>query len=766
MIINSSWRATTAMSLVVFALSSCSLDPNARKEKYFQSGQRYFEKHQYREAAVQFTNAVKIDSGYAEAHFQLAESYLNLQQMDRAYQELTRTLELRPDDLHARLALANLLILGRRFQDAQNQMEILLKKHPLDPAVHSAAASLMAAESNVTGAIAETQQTIGLDPGRWELYLSLGLLQLKNNQPDLAEATFKRVIELHSRAMEPRLLLGKFYESQKRFTEADKQFRDAWALAPGAYEPRNAVAGLYTVEGRRAEAEQILLQAKHDLPHIPDSYLALSNFYYMAGDLEKSIGEYRALYLERPKDSQIKKKFIQLLIQGKEFDEARILVGEILKTNPQDNDALVYRGQILISSGDAGQAKTTLEMVIKGDPKNSLAHYALGVALEKMGSLEHATGEWLEALRLDPDMMDAHRALAGAAIRQGDMNALQEATTQMVRLRPGSPDGYALRGLANINRKHFAEAETDIRKAIEVSPQSSIGYVQLGNLKFAEKQYGDAVSAYQQGVDRNGNSIDALRGLISVYMSQKQVDRAVAAIQAQVAKYPDSPRFLGLLGSVLFHGKGDFAGAEAAFQKAVSLDPHNSDAIVSLCQVKAAKGEVDQAIAIGEGALKEDHRQPSLFVLIGNLYSSREDWKRAEEAFQSALAIESGNPQASNGLARSILHTGGNFDVALSLAQSARKALPDSPAVADTLGWIYLKKGIYPLAVGTFQEALKLQAKGKLPENPDIHYHLGLAYEKSGQRAQARQHLEQVLKISPSYRDASAIKQELVRLRS
>jgi TolA-binding protein len=73
---------------------------------------------------------------------------------------------------------------------------------------------------------------------------------------------------------------------------------------------------------------------------------------------------------------------------------------------------------------------------------------------------------------------------------------------------------------------------------------------------------------------------------------------------------------------------------------------------------------------------------------------------------------------------------------------------------------------VYPLAVNYLQEALKLQQKNKLPENPDIHFHLGMAYEKMDQRALARQQLEQVLKIFPNYRDAAEIKRELIRLKS
>jgi len=37
-------------------LVGCSRDPNVRKQKYFESGERYFEKGKYREAVIQYRN--------------------------------------------------------------------------------------------------------------------------------------------------------------------------------------------------------------------------------------------------------------------------------------------------------------------------------------------------------------------------------------------------------------------------------------------------------------------------------------------------------------------------------------------------------------------------------------------------------------------------------------------------------------------------------------------------------------------------------------
>ncbi|MGC2245091.1 MAG: tetratricopeptide repeat protein [Terriglobales bacterium] len=751
------------LTLILSLLSGCSRDPNVRKQKYLQSGQNYVEHGKYREAVVEFSNAIKADPNFAEAHLELAEAYLQLHDGDRAFRELARTVELQPGNYRAQLELTNLLIVNHEFEPARQKLDALLQQRPNDPAVHTTQSSLLAAQGNIPGAIAEMQKTVALSPERWEAYLSLALLQSSNNQPEAAEANFNKVIELNPKAVQARLLLGNYYQAHNRFSEAEQQFQAAIALDPSSADPRAAQARLYLAEGKRADAEQLLIQAKHDLPNNPAAYRLLGEFYFLDGELDKAAAEYASLYQQHPEDLQLKKNYIGLLIQTKRFPEARKLDDEILKASPNDDDALVYQAQMQISDGDVNDAAQKLETVIKNSPKNSEGHYALGVAYEKLGYTERAESEWREALRLQPNLLDAARALASAAMQQGDANTLDEASSQLIVLQPAAPEGYALRALANINRKRYGQAETDIRKAIAIAPGSAFGYVQLGNLKLVQKQYEEAARAYQDALNRNPDSVDALRGLMNTRVAQNQTDKAIAAAHAQIAKSPTNSGFYDLLGTTLYFSKKELAEAETAFAKSVSLDQHNSDALFKLCEVQATKGELDQAIATAKQGLNDNPRNADLYVLLGRFYESKSDLPQAEAAYRSALNLNPEHPLASSDLAKLMLETGGNLDVALSLAQTARRGMPNSPAAADTLAWANYQKGAYQSAIGLLQEALSLQDKVRAPDNPEIHYHLGMAYAKNGQTALARQQLERALKLNPN---ATDVKKQLAQLKS
>src|ERR1700746_1387122 len=140
--------ALLTLCILFIASLACSRDPNVRKQKYFESGNRYFEKGQYDEAAVQFLNAVKLDPAFTKAHYQLAGTYIRLQAWPDAYRELQRTVELDPSNLKAQLDLGNLLVAARSLAEAQGVVDKLLKNDPNNADVYVLQANLAVAQDN------------------------------------------------------------------------------------------------------------------------------------------------------------------------------------------------------------------------------------------------------------------------------------------------------------------------------------------------------------------------------------------------------------------------------------------------------------------------------------------------------------------------------------------------------------------------------------------------------------------------------------------
>jgi tetratricopeptide (TPR) repeat protein len=742
-----------AVCVLAAFLTGCSRDPNVRKQKYLESGQRYFDKGQYREAAIQFENAIQVDSRFADAHYKLALAAMKLEQWPTAYQELARTVELQPDQYAAHLDMANLLILGRQFNDAKTHIDLLAQKQPNNPDVYLVRANYFAAMNNITAALADMQKALQLDPSRSDSYLNLAMLEMRGQQWDVAEANFKKAAELNPKSTNALVSLGNFYQMRGRFPEAEQWFRRAIETAADDPSPRLSLAALYMAENKFGQTEDFLRQAKNDFPNNSVGYRMLGDFYFANNQIDKATGEYAALYRDHPKDMVVKKNYIQLLVLENRLDEARKLNDDVVKARPNDPDAQVYKGEIEIRSGKASDAVNTLQAVLRNDPDNGVAHYQLGLALDQQGNMDRADAEWREAVRLRPDIVEARRALAGVAIHRNDPADLALQADQIIALQPNAPDGYLLRAAAAIARKEYASADDYIHRSLKKEPNNPAAYVQLGNLHMAQDQFGEAQKAYQQALDQDPNSADALGGVLNTSLAQKQPDKAIAAAKTQLSKQPNNAVFHVMLGQLLMQQKKDLAGAEAEFKQASVLDKKNSEAMVRLGEAQSARGAMDEALQTYLEGSKINPKEIAFYLHAGSIYENKQDWERAKQQYQKALEIQPDNPLASNNLAYVMLEQGGNVDVAFAMAQTARRLLPDNPNSADTLGWAFYHKHVYTSAINMFKEAVKGD-----PNNALFNYHLGLAYAKNGQAALAKQQLDRVLKLNPNFPDADQLR--------
>jgi tetratricopeptide (TPR) repeat protein len=133
--------------------------------------------------------------------------------------------------------------------------------------------------------------------------------------------------------------------------------------------------------------------------------------------------------------------------------------------------------------------------------------------------------------------------------------------------------------------------------------------------------------------------------------------------------------------------------------------------------------------------------------------------KRASS--RGSVVIVAQRAPAANNLAWNYAHQGGNIDIALSLAQRARELDSNNPVYADTLGWIQYKKGSYGMAL----EMLKESNEKYKSMNPTILYHLGLAYQKTGDNLRAKESLTKALAVGQAFSEADEARSALSALK-
>jgi len=237
--------------------------------------------------------------------------------------------------------------------------------------------------------------------------------------------------------------------------------------------------------------------------------------------------------------------------------------------------------------------------------------------------------------------------------------------------------------------------------------------------------------------------------------AQKNIDGALSQIQAKADAQPGWATGYEVLGQLSFMAKR-YPQAEAAFHKALSIDPKDANAEMTLGQTLAVENKTDEALNVFNKLGQEQPRMAPVQVLMGQMYERRGDSNQAVVHYKSALELDPDNILVKNNLAWIYAETGGNIDVALRLAQEAEEARPDDPAISDTLAWIYVKKQSYDNAVKLLQTSVT-----KEPNKALYRYHLGMAYYQSGRKPEAKEALQMALKLEPNFPHAAEAKQIL-----
>jgi tetratricopeptide (TPR) repeat protein len=207
-------------------------------------------------------------------------------------------------------------------------------------------------------------------------------------------------------------------------------------------------------------------------------------------------------------------------------------------------------------------------------------------------------------------------------------------------------------------------------------------------------------------------------------------------------------------------GQKKFDAAESDVNRVVEAAPNAPGALDLLIQIYAAQNKLGKALESFEEADRAGALSGASRVLMARLYLTQGDRVKARAAFEKALTERTDLASAKNDLAFLLAFDGVELDRALGLAQEAQQAMAEDPNVADTLGFIYFKKGLFEPAAQQAKYAIQLADQAN-QQQPVFYYHLGLALRSLGQNAEAAQAFEHALAIDQNFPEAASARSEL-----
>ena len=776
-----------AFVLAALALVSCNRDPNVAKKRYLENGNKYFAKGKFKEASIMYRNALQKDQRYGPAYYHLALTDLRLGRVPNALGELRRAIELIPKDqpehVDAQIRLADIYLAFSRESQFLNEVEgitkELLQRDPNSFDGHRLTAELDFVRAQVSfrgghpeetkqllgDAIAEYRKAASIKPPTPNLTIRMARALAADRQYAEAEQLYKQLIDKDKTFVLAYTELYNVYLIQNKIAEAEQILKTGAANNPKQVNFLVLLAGFYSGLKRHDDMVSVLNRIKTHAKDFDRAYLVVGDFYFRNGDSEEALKEYReGMAADAKQKVTYQKRMIEVLMRQGKRTEAADINSAILKDNPKDADARGLRASLLLDRGEVQKAISELQAVVNAAPDNFVARYNLGRAHVARAEWEQARQQFTTAIRQRPDYLPARLALAQLQVMLKEYDGALKSVADILQIDKNNGPARMIAAAALLGQKKYAEARQLLQAMQQTNPNASDITFSLGMVALNEGKYKEAEETFRKAYEQNPKDTRGMIGLVETLVREKSPDRAIQFLQGELAKNPNRNDLHMALGNVAVRA-GNFGLGISEFQTVLNTLDKNSKArgevYLRIGETLRRKGDLSGAVA---ALTKARDALPENSIVVSDLALSLEAAGRKQEslqAYQQAVKLDPSNGVALNNLAFQMAESGGDLDQALTYAQRAKQMMPDMNEVADTLGWIYLKKNLSDNAIDIFQALVS-----KAPNNPTFRYHLGMAFSQKGDKPRAIRELQQALRSNPQKDEEGKIKELISKLQA
>lgn len=699
---------TFAVALATcFSVTSCSRQ--SRTTRQAELAAQHYAAGRYDEAEIAYKNLLRDNPSDAATIARLGAIYHAAGREPQAIMFLRRAKELQPTNLEARTHLALAMLAVGAVPQARQEALSVLEQQP-----NNEDALLMVAETVATPQDIEATRKLilgmpdAVKAGAPAL-VALGQLELRAKRIKQAESLFQQALLKDPQSVNASAALGMLYWGRRDLISADAALKKAADAAPIRSPRRINYAQFLLQTGKEEEAKRFL------------------------DDLTKRAPDYFPAHIWRA----------EMALSDKDYARAEELVKRVLARDNIHTETLILAGRLALAREDAAEAIKILSRTANLYPKSALAHFNLGLAYQASGDVPRAAESLRRAVALAPGMVPAVVALAEVDLKAGDHNAAISALQPLVEKNPGATPARLLLAQAYQAQSNPDQALAQYQELEKRYPKSAqMTYLRAVALVRANKR-DEARKAFQRAAEQMENPYPAVEQLVNLDIADKNFAAARQRAEKEAQRTPKlaAPHIL-IARAYLAERK--VAEAQAALERASEVQPENPTAFLFLAQIHAHSGDAAKATSSLQQAVEKNPKDVRALTQLAVLLEEQKKYDAARDVYEKLLQVNPNSPIALNNLAFIHAERFKQPEKALPLAERAHALLQNDPRAADTLAWIHFRLKQYPKAAQLLRETA-----AKLPDDPDVQFHAGMALYMMGQEADARATLTSALEKNP-----------------
>jgi tetratricopeptide (TPR) repeat protein len=630
-------------------------------------------------AQIDAERALQLDAKNEDAVSALAGIYVSTKNPEKAQTLLEEAIKRIPSTVDLRLALAQVYSGENRPADTERILLELVGLKPTDKSHRIRLAQFYLHQKQVDAAERELRAGMTAIPQDRDLKLSLVDFLASQRSAEVAEKELLGMIAADPGDVELKFALAKFYVANKQSERAEKIYHeiiDAEKLNAAGITARDRLASLLAQRNEVKGTEELIGEVLAKSPRDNDALILRSDIELSKKDPKSAIADLRTVLRDQPnsigvlrtlarahlangepaiaeetlrrglegnpRDPTLRLDFAQLLAQLNKPEQAKPILSDLVKEQPNNGQALDSLFRVSAALKDYDSARSAAEGLVAAQPKGPLGYMYEGILAEQAKRNADALRLFGQAAALQPEALEPLQAQIRLLV---DLKRIPEALKRLDEVSAKDPkNAFApnIKGEVLLTQKDAAGAQDAFKMAIERAPTWFTPYrglaaaqlvakdpeAALATLRKAEAavaepdQAGveiasylesvgktdDAIREYDAIVRRNPQSDIAANNLAMLLVTYEKDAASLDRAKSLSARFSDSPNpsFLDTYGWVLFK-HGDAAASVSILQRVVSKSPDAPVALYHLGMAQFQSGSTTPALdnltrAVNSGA--------------------------------------------------------------------------------------------------------------------------------------------------------------------
>ena len=587
--------------------------------------------------------AIKRNPGTVDLRLTLAQLDASLGQEAEVEGLLVDLVRIQPNEKSHRLRLAQFYARNNHVDEAERVLREGVKALPEERDLKTALVDFLAVRRSREVAEHELNTLIAASPKDYGLRFVQAQFYEQGREYPKAEAVYKQVIaaaELDDAGLTARNRLAALRVQSNDIPGAEKLIAEVLAKSPRDNDALILRGNLALVQHDPRGAIADLRSVLRDQPNAIGVMRALARAHLANGEPALAEETMRRAVDVNPKDPGARLDLAQLLGELGKPDQAKPVIDELVKQQPNNLQALDAQFKIAMAMKDLMTAKSAADAIVATQPKAGIGYFYEGKVAEANKRPEDALRLYSTALELQPETAEPMAAVTQVLVALKRTPEALKRLDDIIARDPKIALATNIKGEVLLSTHDAADAAVAFKIAIERAPKWSIPYRNLAVAQLNNKDPNGAIATLQAGIGKVADPqvLETELALLDERLGKS--DDAIQVYEAALRRDPKSDVASNNLAMLLVTYKKDPASLERAKELSARFaSSANPSFLDTYGWVLYKRGEAAAAVSVLQTVLAKTSESPVSLYHLGMAEALAGQPEAARDSLDALAAV-------------------------------------------------------------------------------------------------------------------------------